>query len=290
MKNLQFYILFFVCFGIFSCTDDEPVQSCRVNVVNSSITVTANVSGEEGTQITPDIIETSSITFNSAEISFTVHKVGRCHEVVDYGHVWSKEYATPTKENANQSNYGSNVNFGDEVRTLMLNLPVKSKIYVRGYVTIRSLEDYTEKTLYNNNISTFTTLVECNDGEVQLLYDNDRRIANAYDSTIQILSFEVVKEIFEGCVDNEWVGSVDHFKIQAYIKNHTSKTISCDYEIRCYYNHVSFINNFPPAWIATGSLNDLAVDAVQKVYLNDNYSYDITSSYIWIQVTNVIYK
>jgi hypothetical protein len=278
-----------MCLGISSCIDDEPVQgSCRVNVANSSITVTANVSGEEGTQITPDIIEQSSITAYKAEISFTVHKVGKCHEVIDYGHVWSRLQATPTKENAAQSNYGSNVNFGDQVSTLMYNLTPNRKYYVRGYVTIRSLEDNTEKTLYNNNISTFTTIRECNDGEVQVYDDSDRQTVYGQDNGNSILSFEVVKEKIEDCVDGAWIENYDNSSIKnyVYIKNLTSSIVSCNYEIK--YKLLYSDGTIFTEWTNVGILNDLSSALDKKIYLNNSYG-NIHLGVIEVVLTNVIY-
>ena len=287
MKNfikLGLVVISLVCF---SCKEDGlMLDSCIVNVANSSITITSNISGEEGTQITPDDINQSSITTNSAEISFKVHKVGECHEVVDYGHVWSLEFATPTVENANQSNYGSNVNFGDEVKTLMNNLSPNRKYYVRGYVKVRGLEDNSTKTLYNDNISSFTTIKECDAGDEMILDDSDRQTVFGTDNNFSILSFEIVRERIAECDDGVFVAVGGPQKKFTYIKNLISEKISCEYEIK--YKLFSSDGSLFTEWDYNGVLNNLNPNDEIKVYLTDTYG-NIHMGVIEVILSNITY-
>ncbi len=142
---------------MYSC-DECKYEECSVSISGRSVTVTANVSGSGGTQITPD--STLSISNSSAEVIFKVLRVGSCHKVLGYGHVWSSTYATPNLDNARFVDYGENVNFGDQVKTNMNNLLPSTKYYVRGWIAIEKQDcDIKEREIfYNDNISEFTTL------------------------------------------------------------------------------------------------------------------------------------
>lgn len=132
---------------------EEP--SCGINLKDQKLTVVSNLnSGEEGTQITPDSI--FNINIESAQVRNKVLKVGRCHRIIGYGHVWSNTNGTPTIENDIVKDYGTNVNFGDEVNTLMIDLVPNTKYWVRSFVTIENEDSKEQKTLYNNFISDFT--------------------------------------------------------------------------------------------------------------------------------------
>lgn len=145
-----------------SCNKDDgcEVAECSISLGNgSAVTVTNNVSGGQGTQITPDIIDASSITSQSAVVKFTVLKIGRCHEVVGYGHTWSSISATPRIGIDNFIDYENNINFNDEVVTIMNGLLPNTKYWVRSWVAIEAQDCTRERVIfYNDNISEFTTL------------------------------------------------------------------------------------------------------------------------------------
>lgn len=269
--------------SLFNNSDDDDVESCAVNVSNTSIVVTDNVSGEEGTQITPDEIITSSITTNSAEVSFRVLKVGSCHEIIDYGHTWSNNIATPTVEVAEKSSYGSNVNFGDEVRTVMNDLTPNQLYYVRGYVTIRSLNGENQvKTLYNDNISTFMTSRECDNGEILILDESDRQNITVSDNQTgtTLLDFEIVREVQAECIDGAFVeieGIDPHY---VYIKNRFSANLTFDYQID-YNLQDTFI------WTYSGNVSNIAPNETQKIYLGPNARGNVRQASIEVTVYNL---
>lgn len=148
-----------------SCNKDKdscelPVCTTRVQNGNKlAVSVIDNVSGGEGTQITPDIIDVSSITSNAAVVKFTVLKIGGCHRVLGYGHTWSSTSATPRIGVNNFIDYEDNVNFNDEVATIMRNLFPNTKYWVRSWIAIEKQDCTKERVLfYNDSISEFTTL------------------------------------------------------------------------------------------------------------------------------------
>lgn len=158
---LIFPITLFALFIIFSCKkeNDCDVPECSVNLGSSGVvTVTSNVSGGQGTQITPDIVDNTSITETSGTVKFTVLKVGKCHKVVGYGHTWSSVNATPAIGIDSFSDFEDNVNFNDEVVTLMNNLESKKKYWVRSWIAVEVQNCTRERIVYyNDNISSFTT-------------------------------------------------------------------------------------------------------------------------------------
>lgn len=283
----QFLFCSFFLILFCACKTEPPQSTCRVNVANSSITISTNVSGGEGTHISPDIIDESSIQQESAEISFIVHRIGQCHEVVSYGHVWSDEFATPTVLNSDQSSYGSQVNFGDEVRTLMDFLYPNTKYFVRAYITIIGLEDGVEKTLYNDQISSFTTLAQCQENEINIVNDTDRQTVTSQDNGVSILSFEVVREELEECVNGLWEAQQGPDSKSVYIKNLISQTISCQYEIK--YVLFNSDGTVFTEWTYNGTLTDIAPSEELKVYLNNNYG-NIKSGVIEVSLSQILYK
>lgn len=160
--NLFGALLIFAFLLLTSCSkdDDCDVAECSISLGNGSVvTVTSNVSGGEGTQITPDIIDPSSITDQSAVVKFTVLKIGRCHEVVGYGHTWSAVRGTPRIGIDNFVDYENNINFNDEVVTIMNGLLPETRYWVRSWIAIEKQDCTQERVIfYNDNISEFTTL------------------------------------------------------------------------------------------------------------------------------------
>ncbi|MEM7104959.1 MAG: hypothetical protein AAF502_17615 [Bacteroidota bacterium] len=154
------FIIGLLSFSTACKKNDCVIPECRITLGNgSAVTVTNNVSGGQGTQITPDIIDPSSITSSSATIKFNVHRIGVCHVVIGYGHTWSSTNGTPRIGTDDFSDYGSNVNFGDEVLTSMNNLTSNTKYWVRSWIAIEVQDCTIERIIYyNDDVSDFTTL------------------------------------------------------------------------------------------------------------------------------------
>jgi hypothetical protein len=139
----------------YSC-DECEVKECKTTISGRQVTVTANVSGGGGTQITPDSI--SEVTSQSAKIAYVILREGACHKIIGYGHVSSATDATPTLENSTFSDYGDNVNFNDQVKTTMNGLLPATRYFVRSWVAIEISDcDKTREIMYNDAISEFTT-------------------------------------------------------------------------------------------------------------------------------------
>ncbi len=159
--QLVFY-MFFLSFLFITCCDDDDcvVPECNTSLGNGSVvTVTSNVSGGQGTQITPDIIDPTDITDQSAVVKFTVLKIGKCHEVVGYGHTWSSSNATPRVGNDEFVDYENNINFNDEVVSIINGLSSNTTYWVRSWIAIEKQDCTRERVIfYNDNISEFTTL------------------------------------------------------------------------------------------------------------------------------------
>lgn len=152
--KIVFIVLLSALFN-YSCNKCE-VKECNSSVSGRQVTVTANVSGGGGTQITPDSI--SEVTSQSAKVSYVVLREGGCHKILGYGHVWSAVDATPTLENGSFSDYGDNVNFNDQVKTSIIGLLPATKYYVRSWVAIEISDcDRNREVMYNDRISEFTT-------------------------------------------------------------------------------------------------------------------------------------
>lgn len=145
-----------------SCKDDNDcdVPECSVNLSDGAVvTVTSGVSGGQGTQITPDVIDSGSITETSAVVRYTVLKIGRCHQVIGYGHTWSSTHATPRVGVDEFVDYEGGVNFNDEVVTVMNQLQPQTQYWVRSWIAIEAQDCTRERIIfYNDNISEFTTL------------------------------------------------------------------------------------------------------------------------------------
>lgn len=159
MFKKHWYILFLIpC--LFSCDEECEFSECGTSLANGAvITVSSNVSGGEGTQITPDIIDTSSITTESATVKFSIKKIGSCHTVIGYGHTWSSIHATPRTGTDTFSDYENNVNFNDEVTTVMRNLTSNTTYWVRSWIAIEGQACDTRKRVvfYNDKVSEFRT-------------------------------------------------------------------------------------------------------------------------------------
>lgn len=160
-KNIALFIQLLTILILYSCKkgNDCDVPECNVNLGGSGIvTVTSNVSGGQGTQITPDIIDLSSITQSSAIVKFKVLKIGKCHKVIGYGHTWSSTNGTPTIGTDNFIDYEDNVNFNDEVVTLITNLESNKTYWLRAWIAIE-VQNCTQERIvyYNDTVSSFTT-------------------------------------------------------------------------------------------------------------------------------------
>jgi hypothetical protein len=163
MKKLNLiYLLIFLVIP-FSCKKKEcDLPSCSSISSNGNkvvFTVTGNVSGGNGTQIRADSIDMSSITNHSALVTFQIVKIGKCHKVLGYGHVWSSLRATPVIGDDNFADYGTTVNFGDNATTLITDLKPNTTYWVRSWIAVEKNDCNRErKVFYNDQISTFTTL------------------------------------------------------------------------------------------------------------------------------------
>lgn len=152
--------LLFVLLFSFCRNSDCDVTKCKLSLGGeAAVTVTSNVSGGKGTQITPDIIINSSITESSAVVKFSVVRIGSCHEVVGYGHTWSSSSATPRIGLDEFIDYEVDVNFNDEIITIMNGLTPNTKYWTRSWIAIE-IHDCERKRIiyYNDKISEFTTL------------------------------------------------------------------------------------------------------------------------------------
>lgn len=280
---LKFTLIAFI-FTMYSCSKDEGEETCKVNVANSSVTVTSNVSGEEGTQISPDKIISSTITASSADVIFKVHKVGACHEIIDYGHTWSKDVATPTidSEKSHRSGYGTHVNFGDEVRTSMKDLVANKKYYVRGYVIIKS-ENYNIKVLYNDNITVFKTLLECSEGEEVVLDDSDRKLITIKNENTgsPLLDFLIIREKKATCVNGALVEGNGWGNHYVEIKNKHNETLSFNYKIN-YNLDDTYV------WSSEGSVSSLSPNKIIKKHLGANTYGNVRHANIevYVNITN----
>lgn len=161
IKLISFSI-YLLLLTIISCNKEEGCElpNCKVKISNGSeLEVTENVSGEDGTHITANIIDESNITNNSASVKFTVLRIGGCHKVIGYGHTWSATNATPRIGIDYFVDYEENINFNDEVATIMRNLLPNTKYWVRSWIVVE-IQDCSEKriTYYSDTISTFRTL------------------------------------------------------------------------------------------------------------------------------------
>ena len=145
-----------------SCKEksDCVVPECGASISNgTSISVTKGVSGGGGTQISPDSIDAASITSTSAVVKNQIKKIGQCHEVIGYGHTWSSANASPRIGVDWFVDYQNNVNFNDEVVTLMSDLTPDTKYFVRSWIAIEKQNCDRERIVfYNDDISEFTTL------------------------------------------------------------------------------------------------------------------------------------
>jgi len=142
------------------CPGDEcNLPDCRT-ILNGGppIVVTESVSGGQGTQITPDIVDTASVTANSAAVSFTILRIGGCHDLIGHGHVWSSNVATPTLGRGFSADYGDNANFNDRVITIMEDLAPGTTYYVRSFIAIENRTCDMERIIFYNDVATeFTT-------------------------------------------------------------------------------------------------------------------------------------
>ena len=141
-------------------SDDCEVPDCRVNLSGRQFEILEeSLSGGSGTQFTPDRVVPGSITNSSAQIEFTVKQIGGCHDVVGYGHVWSAVNANPLVGRDIWTDYGTNVNFNDVVRTNMLLLAPNTTYFVRSWVTIEIQDcEARRETYYNDMVTEITTL------------------------------------------------------------------------------------------------------------------------------------
>lgn len=271
--------------GLFEGEVEPEEPDCKVSVANSAILVTSNVSGEEGTQISPDEISTPSISTNSAEITFRFHRVGNCHEVVNYGHVWSSVNGTPTVNNSNRSSFGSDVNFGDAVNSFMNGLAPNTKYFVRGYIQIRSKEDGSEIALYNDEVTSFITLKECNNGELQVLDDSDRQTVVESHNGNSILSFEIIRKEIANCENGQWV-EADKTDKWVEIKNTFSSAISCDYTID--YKQLDDDGTIAVEWIYQNQVSRLAPGEILEQFMHRNFG-NIQHGQIQITLSNLTF-
>lgn len=160
-SSLQIYSLLFVLLYSASCNPDSDclVPECEKSVV-TSITVVSpdDNSGGDGTLITADLLDSSSITANSATIEFTIKKVGQCHKVIGFGHTWSSTNGTPRIDIDNFSDYGEVVTINNKAKTYMNNLSPGTDYFVRNWIAIEKIDCTIERKIYyGNNIITFRT-------------------------------------------------------------------------------------------------------------------------------------
>lgn len=143
----------------FSCEDECDYPECSISLTGTPIVVSANVSGGSGTHITPDVIDSTSITTESATVTFKVKRIGKCHVVLGHGHVWSSSNSVPTLGNDNYSDYENNVNFNDEISTVIRDLTPNTRYWVRSWIAIEIQDCSRQRVVFYNDKSTeFTTL------------------------------------------------------------------------------------------------------------------------------------
>lgn len=158
--SLAVLILLLILLNPACCEEECDVPECNISLADGAVvTVTSNVSGGGGTQITPDSIDQASVTDQSAVVSNKVLRIGQCHQVLGYGHTWSSTSATPRIGIDEFSDYEDNINFNDEVATIMSGLSSGTTYWVRSWVSIEYQNCTRERIIfYNDNISQFTTL------------------------------------------------------------------------------------------------------------------------------------
>ncbi|MEM1123965.1 MAG: hypothetical protein AAGJ18_26240 [Bacteroidota bacterium] len=159
LVTVFFSLLFFTTIACSKDSEECNPATCKVRIGNGeSVSAIKNVSGGEGTHITADVINQSDITERSALVEFKVLRIGGCHQVIGYGHTWSAINATPKIGIDYFTDYGDNINFNDEVATLMTNLRPNTKYWVRSWIAVEKLDCTQERVIfYNDTISAFTT-------------------------------------------------------------------------------------------------------------------------------------
>lgn len=154
-------LLLLITIFLFSCPKEKcNLPDCRIRLGSgSAIVVTENVSGGQGTQITPDEIDQASITARSATVKFTVLRIGGCHKVLGHGHTWSSDNATPKIGIDNFVDYEDGVNFNDEIKTVLRNLQPNTRYWVRSWIAIEEKSCGRERIIfYNDKSLEFKTL------------------------------------------------------------------------------------------------------------------------------------
>ena len=157
-----YLVISFLSISIFSssCSWDCDFEPCE-GVTVSSITVVSpsDYSGGNGTLITADTLDLSSITENSATIEFTIKKVATCHKVVGYGHTWSSTSATPRLGVDHFSDYGEVVTVNNKAKTFMTDLTSDTQYFVRSWIALEKQDCVRERIIYySNDITSFKTL------------------------------------------------------------------------------------------------------------------------------------
>lgn len=160
-KILIFFLIGFVSLGS-GCDDECNKPDCRQSLGSGGrlrVLDANEFSGEEGTLITNNVLDSLSVTSESAVVRYTFYKISNCHLVIGYGHTWSSVRATPTVEFDNFTDYETNVNFNDEVVSLLGNLNAATKYWVRSWVAVESNDCFEDrKILYSDEVLEFTTL------------------------------------------------------------------------------------------------------------------------------------
>lgn len=165
MKIIYFnlgFLLFIGALILSSCECECKMDECRINALGKPITIYSNVSGGQGTHITPDTIW--KVLNTSATVNLTIKRIGRCHKVLGFGHVWSRQ-EVPLLDFDKFTDFGS-INAEDfkediKIGSILMDLTPKTNYYVRSWVAVdvSNVDCTVERTVYYNDvILKFTTL------------------------------------------------------------------------------------------------------------------------------------
>lgn len=149
--------VFVVLFGISLLTSCHKKNDTVVPVNTITVIVgetPPNNGGTNGTYISLDSLY--SVTTTSANCRTSILRIGSSHNILGYGHVWSKDYATPTLENSDHTDYGvitTPVTFISYVKELTGD----SKYYLRTWIAIEDKNTSYRQVVYSKEILEFKT-------------------------------------------------------------------------------------------------------------------------------------